>query len=75
MPPFVLVFTFYSGDDMIGLDVQPYDRYVEPLEVMTMVVDAPIASEFAVVSFSRIDTDDMLWVELFRMVGCDGEEN
>lgn len=73
--PYLLVFTFYSGDDIVGVDVKPFPRFIHPIEVMTMEITAPSVSDLAVVSCSRFDNDDLFWIEAFSMVNSDGENN
>jgi len=72
---YLLVFTFYNGDDMVGLDVKSFSQPVHPIEVMSMEIVAPSESDIAVVSCSPIDSDEVLWIEAFKMEACGGENN
>lgn len=72
---YVLVFTFYSGDDLVGVDVKSVPRPMHPIEVMTFTVEAPSEANLAIVSCSELSSDDVFWIEAFSMVKTNVESN
>lgn len=71
----LLVTTFYSGDEMVGVDVEKVEDFVHPVELMTKEILAPSNSDFAVVSLSHLEKDEFEWIVPFGMVRADGESN
>lgn len=71
----ILVFTFYCGDDLVGVDVIPASENTSPMQVAAMVVIAPEGSELAVVSLSALEVDDLKWIEVFELRGINGQDN
>lgn len=66
---YLLVFTFYRGDDIVGIDATQRSEFVTPQAIATMPLVAPAVTESAVVSLSDLDTDEVLWI-----AGFDAEE-
>ena len=65
---YVLVFTFYSGDDLVGIDVKPIPAPVSPLELFMYEIEAPTEADLAIVSCSELLSDDVLWIQPFGMM-------
>ena len=65
---YVLVFTFYSGDDLVGIDVKPIPEPISPMELFMYEVQAPIDADLAVVSCSEMSSDDVIWIQPFGML-------
>jgi len=65
---YVLVFTFYRGDDLVGVDVQPIPKPVSPMELFMHEITAPSDSDLAVVSCSELESDELIWIQPFGML-------
>lgn len=65
---FVLVFTFYSGDDLVGVDVKQIPKPISPMELFMYEVEAPEGADLAIVSCSELSSDDVMWIQPFGML-------
>lgn len=73
--PYMLVYTFYSGDDLVGVDAKVVPNYIHPLELFSEEIVAPSTSDLAVISLSDIDSPVIEWIVPFGMVSADGQDN
>lgn len=65
---YVLVFTFYSGEDLVGVDVKSIPDPVSPLELFMYEVEAPTDADLAIVSCSELSSDELIWIQPFGML-------
>jgi len=72
---YMLVYTFYADEELVGVDVKVVDYYVYPFHLMTTPVDAPSNADVAIVSLSLMDSDSVEWIVPFGMMKIDGENN